>query len=137
MSNLSIFNYNEASVRAISVDGEPWFVAKDICKILGLENVSQALGRLDADEIKQLPYETVITLTDDPETTRLSAISESGMYTLVLRSRKPEAKPFRKWVTSEVLPSIRKTGSYSVNHFEVTPELDSAIHDYFAARMTA
>jgi prophage antirepressor-like protein len=117
MSNLSRFEFNSSEVRVLTIDGEPWFVAKDICAILNIDNASQALGRLDEDEKRVLTRESdeaFIYLTENADTARLSAVSESGMYALALSSRKPEAKPFRKWVTSEVLPSIRKTGSYSV-----------------------
>lgn len=89
------------------MDGEPWFVAKDVCVALGIEKYRDALGRLDDDE-KGCPV-TVDTL-GGPQ--KMSAVNESGLYNLIFQSRKPEAKKFRKWVTSEVLPSIRKTGSY-------------------------
>jgi prophage antirepressor-like protein len=117
MSNLSRFKFNSSEVRVLTIDGEPWFVAKDVCAILELTNVGKALERLDEDEKRVLARESLdnmITLSDDDHIARLSVISESGLYALALSSRKPEAKPFRKWVTSEVLPSIRKTGSYSV-----------------------
>ena len=112
-SAILVFDFESQKVRVISIDGEPWFVAKDLCDVLEISNSRDALTRLDKDEKQELPYSMVVALTDDLNTTRLSAISESGMYTLVLTSRKAEAKPFRKWVTSEVLPSIRKTGSYT------------------------
>lgn len=109
MSNLSVFQFESNNVRVLMVDNEPWFVAKDICEILEVRNVSDALDRLDSDE------KNTIVLSDgnrgNPNT---AIISESGMYALVLSSRKPEAKPFRKWVTSEVLLSLRKTGTYSL-----------------------
>jgi prophage antirepressor-like protein len=107
--NLSVFQYSGKEVRTTIIDGKPWFVAKDLCEILGIANVSHALSKLDDDE------RNTIVLNDgtagNPTT---SIVSESGMYALVLRSRKPEAKSFRKWVTSEVLPSISRTGSYSI-----------------------
>ena len=109
MSNLSVFQFESREVRTVVDKGEPWFVAADVCAALGLSNVSQACGRLDDDERRDL-------ITDDV-TGRQQAtvcINESGVYSLTLTSRKPEAKRFKKWVTSEVLPSIRKTGSYSV-----------------------
>lgn len=108
MSNLQQFVFNKQSVRIVSIDGEPWFVATDVCEILEVGNVSQALNRLDDDE------KNTIILNDgkrgNPNT---AIISESGLYSLTLSSRKPQAKPFKRWVTHEVLPSIRKTGSYS------------------------
>lgn len=111
-SSLSVFDFKSQKVRILNINGEPWFVAKDLCDILDIGNPSQALSRLDADEKQDLPYNLIIILNDNPDTKRLLAVSESGMYALVLTSRKPEAKPFRKWVTSEVLPSIRETGKY-------------------------
>jgi prophage antirepressor-like protein len=108
-SNLSVFSFESSSVRVVLIDNEPWFVAKDVCEILGLSNISKAVERLDDDEKRD-----GITLSDAiGREQQYLAISESGMYALVLSSRKPEAKPFRKWVTSEVIPQIRKTGSYS------------------------
>jgi prophage antirepressor-like protein len=103
MSNLSRFEFNSSEVRVLTIDGEPWFVAKDICTILNIDNASQALGRLDEDEKRVLTRESdeaFIYLTENADTARLSAVSESGMYALALSSRKPEAKPFRKWVTT-------------------------------------
>lgn len=115
MNNLTTFDFGgHVTIRVVTLDGEPWFVAKDICDVLQIKNVSDALKHLDDDEKRQLSYNEVIALTDNPDTTKLLAVSESGMYVLVIRSRKPEAKAFRKWVTSEVLPSIRKTGKYEL-----------------------
>ena len=97
-------------------DGEPWFVAKDVCDALGLGNVGQALARLDEDE------KSSITLNDGtPGNPNKSIVSESGLYALVLASRKPEAHAFKRWVTHEVLPSIRRDGGYMVARDE-TPE---------------
>lgn len=107
MSNLAVFDYNSNFVRIIEQNGEPWFVAKDLCQILEIRNVSDALSRLDEDEKDIVSTDTL----GGKQNTAI--VSESGMYALVLSSRKPEAKPFRKWVTAEVLPSIRKTGQYT------------------------
>ena len=96
-------------LRIINQDGEPWFIAKDICDILGLEQVSRALDRLSEDErglVKVTHPQSSTAMLD------MAIVSESGLYALIIRSDKPEAKRFRKWVTSEVLPSIRKTGGY-------------------------
>ena len=97
-------------VRVVIHNGEPWFIAKDLCECLGLENISEALRGLDEDE--------KITLSNPDGNPRagiphqMNVVSESGLYSLVIRSRKPEAKAFKRWVTHEVLPSIRKTGQY-------------------------
>lgn len=112
--DLQQFAFNSQSVRIISINGDPWFVAADVCKILSIGNVSQALSRLDDDEIMNLDRESIITLNDDLSTVRLLAVSESGLYSLTLSSRKKQAKEFKRWVTREILPTIRKTGKYEV-----------------------
>jgi len=95
-------------VRTIQRDGEPWFVLKDVCQILEMDTtqLKKLSDRLDADEKGR----TQITTPGGLQETWI--INESGLYNVILRSDKPEAKPFRKWVTSEVLPSIRKHGVY-------------------------
>ena len=98
-------------IRVIERAGDPWFVAKDVCECLGLEQVSRACDKLDDDERVLLK----VTHPQNPQKElEVCGISESGLYALVMRSNKPEAKGFRKWVTAEVLPSIRKTGAYSI-----------------------
>ena len=108
MSEIQIFNYNSVEVRTIQNDGEPWFVLRDVCNVLGLGTPARVAERLDPDEVSQ----THITdsMGRQQETT---IINESGLYNVILRSDKPEAKPFRKWVTSEVLPTIRRHGMYA------------------------
>lgn len=116
MNNLQVFNYNGNEVRTIQKDGEPWWVLKDVCEVLGLSSPHKVFDRLDEDEKgrNQIP-----TPGGEQE---MTVVNESGLYNVILRSDKPEAKPFRKWVTSEVLPSIRKHGAY------MTPEtLEQAI----------
>ena len=107
MNDIQIFNYSGNEVRTIQKDGEPWFVLKDVCGALGIVDHKVAARRLEADEVCQAPLTD--SLGRQQETT---IISESGLYDVILRSDKPEAKPFRKWVTAEVLPSIRKHGAY-------------------------
>ena len=101
-------NEQFGQIRTAVIDGEPWFVAQDVYDILGLGNPSQALSRLEADE------QNTIISNEGIGNPNKSIISESGLYTLVLSSRKPVGKPFRLWVTREVLPAIRKTGSYAL-----------------------
>ena len=103
---LQLFNFGESPVRITDQNGSPWFVATDVCRILDLEQVTRALDRLDEDE----KGVTTIKGLGGPQTCNI--ISESGLYSLVLTSRKPQARAFKKWITSEVLPAIRKTGSY-------------------------
>lgn len=104
------FCFDSQAVRVMVIDDEPWFVARDVCDILDLDNITNALLGLDEDEL------TSEFLMSGGQRREMKLISESGLYTLVIRSNKPQAKPFRRWVTREVLPSIRKTGGY-----EVTP----------------
>lgn len=111
MNDLQIFNYQDTPVRTVLVDDEPWFIASDLVGILEIGRVHDAVRGLDDDE---KGTDTIRTLGGDQEVT---IVSEAGMYSLVLRSRKPEAKTFRRWITHEVLPSIRKTGSFG----ETTP----------------
>jgi prophage antirepressor-like protein len=114
MTSLTQFAFNSQQVRIVSINNEPWFVAQDVCSILEVRNVSQALSRLDDDEIRDLDKDTIISLNDDLSVTRLLAVSESGLYSLTLGSRKPQAKEFKRWVTREILPTIRKTGKYEI-----------------------
>lgn len=107
---MQVYTYNDKDVqlRTKVIDGNPWFVAKDLCEILELEDVRRAVEPLDEDE--KLTGE----IFQSGQMRSMWLVNESGLYALVIRSRKPEAKKFRKWVTSEVLPSIRKTGRYEV-----------------------
>lgn len=116
VSNFSNFEQNH-HIRIIEKeDGTPWFVAKDLCRNLGITNVSRAIKGdektghtgLDADEIDEIPIRDSIGRNQ-----QTLFVNESGMYALTFKSRKPQAVKFRKWVTSEVLPSIRKTGAYA------------------------
>ena len=104
------FSFESHSIRAINKDGDIWFVASDVCAVLELSNVTMALQNLDDDEAA-LSIIEVRSENGVSQKREVNIINESGLYALVLRSRKPEAKKFRKWVTSEVLPSLRKTGS--------------------------
>lgn len=123
MSNISVFNFNQNEVRTIvKDDGEIWFVASDVCKALEISNTSDALRRLDEDEATLVLIEGR-TPTGGIIETPINAVNESGLYSLVLGSRKPEAKQFKKWVTSDVLPSIRKNGGYIAGQENDDPEL--------------
>lgn len=115
---ITVFAFRGQNVRTVIKDGEPWFVAKDVCDVLGLEkNVTKALETLDPDERNTLTISKGI-----PGNPNVNIVSESGLYALVFKSRKPEAKAFRKWVTSEVLPAIRRSGGYIAARAEETPE---------------
>lgn len=102
----AVFNFHSNEVRVVMRDGEPWFVCTDVADALGYLTAKDAARHLDDDEKGR---QIVPTLGGDQS---LTIINESGLYALVLRSRKPEARKFAKWVTGEVLPAIRKTGAY-------------------------
>lgn len=106
MNNVVTFNFESNAVRTLTQNNEPWFVLADVCKVLGIKNSADVSKRLDSDERSRF------NLGRQGEAT---IINESGLYAVILRSDKPQAKPFRKWVTSEVLPTIRKTGGYISN----------------------
>lgn len=117
MSNIQIFNYQNNEVRTVEMGSEPWFVLKDVCGVLDIADHKVVARRLDEDEVCQTP------LTDSMGRQQSTTIiNESGLYHVILRSDKPEAAPFRKWVTSEVLPSIRKNGGYIAGQEQLTPE---------------
>lgn len=106
MNGVQIFNNEEfGSIRTVTVENEPMFCLADICKSLDLSNSRKVAERLDEDERRKLEL---------PRQGDTWFVSESGLYAVILRSDKPNAKAFRKWVTSEVLPAIRKTGSYQI-----------------------
>lgn len=111
------YNENEnVSVRIKVIDGEPWFVAKDVCMMLGIQNSRDTLSKvLDDDEAG---VATIYTRSSNgvEQNREVGIINESGLYHLIFISRKPEAKAIRRWVTGTVLPSIRRTGSYSVSN---------------------
>lgn len=109
MGAVQIFNFNGLDIRIIEKDGQPWFVLKDVCEILGLRS-PDVRQRLSDDVV------STHTVTDTlGRTNTATIINEDGLYDVILESRKPEARKFRKWVTSEVLPSIRKHGAYMTN----------------------
>lgn len=118
MNNIIPFDFNSQPIRAVQDnDGEPWFSLDDLCEVLGLTNPTVVASRLDADELAKFNLGR-----QRPST----IVSESGMYSVILRSDKPAAKEFRKWITTEVLPSIRKTGAFSVTaKQDLEPLLDS------------
>ena len=107
MSNeLQIFNYQNNEVRVVEKDGEPWFVAKDVADIFEIQNIRQNMDDFDDDE------KGVCNIYTPGGMQSMTVINEPGLYKLAFKSRKPEAKKFVRWVTHEVLPSIRKHGMY-------------------------
>jgi prophage antirepressor-like protein len=103
----TIFNYGMAAVRTVEQEGQVWFVAADIADILGYSRANDMIRTLEDDELRLV--RSVNSIGKQADT---YSVNESGLYSLIMRSNKAEAKPFRKWVTSVVLPTIRKTGGY-------------------------
>jgi len=102
-----VFSYQNQQVRTILIDGEPWFVAKDVCEVLEHTNSRMALERLDEDE------KGVSSIYTPGGIQQMAIVNEPGLYSLILGSRKPEAKSFKRWITHEVIPAIRTTGMYA------------------------
>ncbi len=116
MNNVIPFDFGSSVVRVHQdSDGNPWFVAKDVCDVLSISKHRDAVSFLENDERGSV---LVDTLGGKQE---MTAVSESGLYSLIFKSRKPEAKKFRKWITSEVIPSLRKTGCYVLNRQSDNP----------------
>jgi prophage antirepressor-like protein len=115
---LTIFKYQEDGddfandFTTIEIDGEPWFVATDVCKVLGLTSTTEALRGLDEDE------KLTSSILRAGQKRAVNLINESGLYSLIFKSRKESAKAFKRWVTKEVIPSIRRTGSFGINRIE-------------------
>ena len=126
-NHLMIFESTDfGRVRSVLKDGAPWFVAVDVCKALGLNQVTRAMSRLDSDEggLLEVPHPQ-----NADKTIEINAVSEAGLYHLILCSKKPEAKAFKRWITHEVIPSIRKHGAYMtdalLSRMDEHPELIS------------
>ncbi|HEX3038146.1 MAG TPA: Bro-N domain-containing protein [Oscillospiraceae bacterium] len=116
MTNLKVFDNSEfGTIRAIEKDGEPWFIGKDAADALGYQNGSKAISVHVDDEDKNL--EMLPQSQNGNLVTQTAIINESGLYSLIFSSKLPKAKEFKHWVTSEVLPSIRKTGTYALKEF--------------------
>ena len=126
-NHLMIFESTDfGRVRSVLKDGAPWFVAVDVCKALGLNQVTRAMSRLDSDEggLLEVPHPQ-----NTDKTIEINAVSEAGLYHLILCSKKPEARAFKRWITHEVIPSIRKHGAYMtdalLSRMDEHPELIS------------
>lgn len=109
MNELQIFNYNDMPIRTIEKDREIWWVLKDVCEVLEIVDSKSVPRRLEFDEVDKIPLQDSRGRTQE-----MYIINEPGLYSVILRSNKPEAKDFKRWVTHEVIPSIRKTGTYSL-----------------------
>ncbi|MBQ6664145.1 MAG: Bro-N domain-containing protein [Synergistaceae bacterium] len=107
-ADIAIFCYKSMPVRTTIIDGEVWFIAKDVCNVLEIGNSRDAVSSLDDDEKGVAKTDTLGGMQD------MTVISEAGLYALIMKSRKPEAKAFSRWVRHDVLPQIQKTGSYAL-----------------------
>ncbi|MDO4945814.1 MAG: BRO family protein [Ruminococcus sp.] len=128
-------NEKFGQIRTITKDGEPWFVLADVCRALEIRNSRMVAGRLDRDELMS------VKLTSGGQRREMTVINESGLYAVIIRSDKPQAQSFRKWLTSEVIPTIRRTGGYVSNEEmfieNYLPFLDEPYRDLFRLQMTA
>ncbi len=109
MECLKVFNYEENDVRTLIIDGEPWWVLTDVCDVLNLGSPHKVAERLDEDERNIIPLADSLGRNQNTY-----VVNEFGLYSVILRSDKPKAKAFKRWITHEVLPALRKTGSYSL-----------------------
>ena len=133
MDTIQIYRYEDCDVRTVNRNGEPWFVAADVCRVLELGNPTMALERLDEDEKALISIEGLSRGNDNA-----NIINEPGLYTLILGSRKPQAKAFKRWITHDVIPSIRKHGLYATDELLADPDiLIAALQELKAERERA
>lgn len=128
MTDLTLYNFEQMPVRVLVRDGDPWFIATDVAQLLGYRDAHNAVRMLDDDE---KGTHIVSTLGGDQEQI---IISESGLYAAILKSRRPEAKRFRRWVTGEVLPAIRRTGRYDGPQGAQAASVGERLRAYLDAR---
>lgn len=122
MSNIQKFNFNNSQVRVIVENGIEWFVAKDVAEVLGYSGTNAMTRRLDTDDINSCSDNS------SSQVRAIATINESGLYTAIIGSQKKEAKAFKKWVTSEVLPTIRKHGAYMTSDVLAQAIADPKFH---------
>ena len=137
MTSLTAFNFNNNQVRVLMIDGEPWFVAKDVAEIFDYADLSKMLNLVDTEDkdvINPKKLDSAILAESfSSNTFKVSIINESGLYACIFGSHKPQAKEFKRWVTSQVLPAIRKSGTYStLTSIPQVQEIGSAIDVVFA-----
>lgn len=135
-NRMKIFESEEfGRVRTVIKNGEPWFVLADVCKALEIRNSRMVASRLDSDDLMS------VKLTSGGQHREMAVVSESGLYDVILRSDKPQAKPFRKWVTTQILPTIRRTGGYVANEDmfieNYLPFLEEPYRNLFRLQMMA
>ena len=122
-NSLQIFNYNGTKIRTVEKDGQAWFIAKDVCNVLEISKYRDAITKLDDDERRPVKVDTLQGMQE------MAAINEPGLYALILRSNKPEAKAFSRWVRHEVLPQIRQHGMYLTDKLTELLKTDPAAFD--------
>lgn len=133
MNGLTVFRYHEQEIRTIEKDGETWWVLKDVCDALGLSDTNKISKRLDDDELTRIKFGSAGQSSDLTRTKfgsgeqrrEMICVNEPGLYSVVLRSNKSDAKAFKRWITHEVIPTIRKTGRYSVGEPVIEDNLAS------------
>jgi len=116
---LAIYDYNAQSIRTVNIDGQVWFIAKDVCDVLGLSDVSMSLQKLNENQ------KLIQKLYVSGQNRDVWLINESGLYKLILRSNKKEAEKFQDWVTDDILPTIRRTGNYHINKGRIYTEQEA------------
>lgn len=114
MNELQVFNYHDTPIRTVERDGELWWVLKDVCEVLGIVDSKSVPRRLDSDEVVLIPL-----VDSRGRKQEMYAVNEPGLYKVILRSDKPDAKDMMRWVTHDILPSIRRTGSYALEQAQV------------------
>lgn len=133
-NELQVFKHEQyGEIREITINGEPWFIAADVCRALDLDQVTNAVRRLDDDEQALISIKGISRGNDE-----VRIVSESGLYSLILGSRKPEAKPFKRWITHDVIPTIRKHGAYISDELLNDPDkLEAKAREIRAERAVA
>ena len=131
MWGLMNFTFESYAVRTVVIHGDPWFVASDVCSVLEIANPSDAMRRLGDDE------HTLVSIEGASNGLPVNAVNESGLYVVVLGSRKVQARTFKRWITHEVIPQIRKTGSYGTTRELTRLELIELAHECELARTDA
>ena len=126
MNDLKVFSYGKQTVRTVFVEDEPWWVLTDVCKVLGTANASKTASRLDDDE-KMIITQGYSHSGLRGGAQRMIVVSESGLYSVILRSDKPEAKAFKRWVTHTVLPSLHGAGTYGSEVVETSPPVPTPV----------
>lgn len=124
MNTLQVFNFEKKEIRTMLINDEPWFVGKDVAEVLGYKKTENAIANHVDEEDKTT---TLLQGSGSNYKSKTVIINESGLYSLVLSSKLPSAKKFKRWVTSEVLPSLRKTGKYSINEMDSKELLARAV----------